>query len=227
MNNDRVLELYQRMIFSPHDQDACRERIHWLCSHVRGNRVLDVGCSQGIVPIILAREGINVVGLDIEPNAIEVAQKAVSEEGVDVQDRITLQVGDAFTTDFELQSFDTVIAGEVLEHLSQPARLLKKISDWLRPKGCLVLSVPHGYHPFLDHKQSFYLNRLIDLLSPRFHIKTVETVFAQFLCAVAARPPEGQLPQMPAFQVLRQWQSLCDESIEELQRRAHRELLAR
>ena len=47
-----------------------RERVHWICSNATGEFVLDIGCSQGIAPIILGREGKNVLGIDISENAI-------------------------------------------------------------------------------------------------------------------------------------------------------------
>ncbi|WP_062320411.1 hypothetical protein [Halolactibacillus sp. JCM 19043] len=34
-----------------------RERIHWIAKEAKGKSMLDIGCSQGILSILLAREG--------------------------------------------------------------------------------------------------------------------------------------------------------------------------
>ncbi|MCH7628746.1 MAG: hypothetical protein IH997_08525, partial [Proteobacteria bacterium] len=54
---DRISELYLGEVASDEASEVARERIHWMCSHARGETVLDIGCSQGIAAILLAREG--------------------------------------------------------------------------------------------------------------------------------------------------------------------------
>ena len=60
--HDRVTEAYYGKMGQQFMRET-QERIHWICNNVQGRSVLDVGCSQGIVPILLAREGINVIGI--------------------------------------------------------------------------------------------------------------------------------------------------------------------
>lgn len=57
VNHDRVNERYYGMVNTVKSQEATRARIHWICRHVSGNRMLDAGCSQGITSILLGREG--------------------------------------------------------------------------------------------------------------------------------------------------------------------------
>jgi 2-polyprenyl-6-hydroxyphenyl methylase/3-demethylubiquinone-9 3-methyltransferase len=47
---------------------------------VEGRRVLDVGCSQGIASILLAREGKTVWGVDREALAVESAKERLADE---------------------------------------------------------------------------------------------------------------------------------------------------
>lgn len=222
-NNDRVAELYYRRIHSTEAQNACRDRVHWLCKHVEGRRVLDVGCSQGIVSIILAREGRTVIGLDVEAAAIEAAREALREESQPIQQRVDFRVEDAFTAQFEPGSFDTVIFGEVLEHLSAPERLLKRACEWLGPGGRVLVSVPHGYEPFDDHKHTFYLLRLVGLLAHWFEVLDIEPVHGKYLCAVGVRPADGGSPRTPAPDVLQAWTARCEDALELVQRAAHGE----
>lgn len=69
--NDRLNEVYYGKLMNKETQDILRERVNWMCGQVQGTRVLDVGCSQGIVSILLARQGKEVVGVDIDPESID------------------------------------------------------------------------------------------------------------------------------------------------------------
>lgn len=225
-NNDRLADLYYRRIHSPEAQDACRDRVHWLCKRVEGPRVLDIGCSQGVVSLILGRESCTVVGLDVEAGVIEAAQQALREESEPVRQRVSFRVADAFAADFEPGSFDTVILGEVLEHLSNPERLLERVCQWLRPGGRVVISVPHGYEPHEDHKRTLYVLRLVDLLSAHFELTEIEPVHAKYLCAVGLRPAKGTPAGPPPPEQVRAWVKRCEEALESVQRSAHQEKLA-
>jgi len=48
-----------------------RAQIDWLVEQARG-AVLDIGCSQGIASILCARRGLEVLGVDVEPDRIAV-----------------------------------------------------------------------------------------------------------------------------------------------------------
>jgi spore maturation protein CgeB/2-polyprenyl-3-methyl-5-hydroxy-6-metoxy-1,4-benzoquinol methylase len=157
MNNDRVNELYQGEIFTPEAQRICRERIHWMCAQIRGERVVDIGCSQGIASILAARAGHTVVGVDVEEPAIDYARRALAAETEAVQQRVTLLLADVFETDLGGAKFDTVLLGEILEHQAEPRALLERALTFLAPGGVLVLTTPFGYHPHDDHKVTFYL----------------------------------------------------------------------
>src|SRR3989442_9781598 len=75
MNSDRINEHYLGDLSDPMVQ-RCRERIHWICKQAQGKKVLDIGCSQGIVSLILGREGFECTGVDIEQVSLDFANKA-------------------------------------------------------------------------------------------------------------------------------------------------------
>ena len=62
--HDRITEAYFGQMGDELGRSS-RERIHWICSHATGARVLDVGCSQGISANLLGREGKIVTGVDV------------------------------------------------------------------------------------------------------------------------------------------------------------------
>ena len=74
--HDRVMEAYYGKLGDQFMRET-QARIHWICAQVKGRRILDVGCSQGIVPLLLAREGCQVTGVDTSPQAIEEAYAAL------------------------------------------------------------------------------------------------------------------------------------------------------
>lgn len=224
-NHDHVADLYYGRTDQVETQNACRDRIHWLCGKVAGGRVLDVGCSQGISSIILAREGHRVVGIDIEAAALSDAQTCLEREPDMVRHRVSFQQADAYRVKFDEGSFHSVILGQVLEHLVHPDDLLQRIHRWLRPGGRLVVSVPLGFHPFHDHKRTFYLMGLLELLSNRFSVIEVAVLHCRHLCCVAVKPKSGQEPKAPSLEMLRKWAFDCDRALEEKQRRDHTEKL--
>lgn len=200
MNRDRIWEMYYTEAYSAEVRRACRDRIHWLASRARG-RVLDIGCSQGVLPVLLAREGHDVVGLDIEEPGIEFSRQKLSEESAAVAARVEFVLADVFAWEPD-RPFDTVILGEVLEHLVNPRELVNRASMLLKSDGRLLVTVPLGWLEHHDHKQAFLPTELITLLEESFAIEEFE-VAHQKICVAAtlqqvARPasiePAALLP---------------------------------
>ncbi|MQA89839.1 MAG: methyltransferase domain-containing protein [Gemmatimonas sp.] len=172
MNCDRIYEHYHGDPSSATTK-RCRERIHWMCGQVEGERVLDIGCSQGIACMILGREGFDCVGVDLEQTSIEFAAK-VRDEEEGVRGRIDLSLASAGALPFADGSFDTVILGEILEHLTQPGRVLKEASRVLKAGGKAIVTVPYGLKPHPDHKRIFYASSLLETLQPYFQTTIIE-----------------------------------------------------
>ena len=180
MNDDRISELYKGEIWSEALQDRARRRVHWICGNVTGERVLDIGCSQGIVPILLGREGFEVFGVDVQADRIEYAQDDLAQESPSVQELVSFSIGNGADLDFSDASFDTVVLGEVIEHLTQPDRVLAEARRVLKNGGTLVLTTPFGISKHHDHRQTFYPFALVDLIAPRFEITSVTVVDRYF-----------------------------------------------
>ena len=151
-----------------------QSRISWVCEQVEGLSVLDIGCSQGIVPLLLGREGINVVGVDSDAQSLAFARKMVEQEPASVQKKIEFVENDFMTYDFQEIRFDTILMTEILEHLTNPKRFVEKASEMLRPGCHFVITVPFGINDFIDHKHTFYFSNLETLLSSRFVICDVK-----------------------------------------------------
>ena len=100
-----------------------------------GRRVLDLGCRDGaLTQTYLA--GNDVVGVDADREALaEAAKLGIETHWADLDQPL----------DFPDASFDVVVAGELLEHLRDPHRLVAGIRRLLRPGGTFVASVPNAY----------------------------------------------------------------------------------
>lgn len=101
-----------------------------------GKKVLDIGCRDGVLTKTYA-EGNEVLGLDIDDVAL-----AALEEETDVTTRQTDLNGD---WGVESNAYDVVVAGEVIEHLYFPEKVVEKIAVALKPGGMLLGSVPNAF----------------------------------------------------------------------------------
>lgn len=102
-------------------------------------RLLDVGCGGGMTGKALLEAGAEfVVGVERFEEAARQASKYYSE----------VIVGDVEETDLPFPDgfFDSIIYGDVLEHLIDPWNLLKKHRRLLKSKGTIVISIPNIRH---------------------------------------------------------------------------------
>jgi 2-polyprenyl-3-methyl-5-hydroxy-6-metoxy-1,4-benzoquinol methylase len=104
-----------------------------------GMRVLDLGSGAGNVAIVAANlvgpEGA-VVGVDRDPNAVERAQRIISEAG---HANIEFRVGDVQTLDGVEAGFDAVIGRLILMYLPDPAAALRQAATRVRPGGMICM----------------------------------------------------------------------------------------
>ena len=163
---DKIAQVYLGLWGGGETQERARRRINWLASQVEGKYILDIGCSEGILALLLAREGINVFGVDINKQALDYAKELLDKEIEPVSKRVTLLHGDLISMELNERSFDTVVLGEVLEHLVQPDLMLKRVCSLLKLGGKLLVTTPFGYFPDPDHKQTFTLSGFVAMLKP-------------------------------------------------------------
>ncbi len=143
--SDRVSETYDNLwgelMFVMHDIDhlwrANEGRADWVESLDLGSglRVLDLGCGNGILDIVLARRGHAVVGVDQVRPVIEFGRAHVNDEPV------TFRVGDLRSVAFEPAQFDVVMMFGLAGLMSREddEALFHRVRTWLRPGGsCLV-----------------------------------------------------------------------------------------
>ncbi len=102
-----------------------------------GARVLDVGCGGGLLAESLAREGAAVTAIDLAPGMIEVARLHAAEAGLSIDYRLCAA---GTLAQQQPHSFALITCMEVLEHVPEPAALLRTLGELLVPGGTLILS---------------------------------------------------------------------------------------
>jgi 2-polyprenyl-3-methyl-5-hydroxy-6-metoxy-1,4-benzoquinol methylase len=216
IDHDRIAEVYEGTVGSREFQQVSRRRIHWMCAQVVGPDVLDVGCSQGIASILLAREGHRVVGIDREHEAIRAARERLDQEESFVRERVEFRVGEGRAVGFPDGSFDAVLLGEVLEHQLDPRKLLGEARRVLRPGGRIVVTTPYGVHPYPDHKEPLYLSALLERLSAKLSI--AEIVLLDRYAGVVAERSKDRAPRVwrRALRVAEGRLADQDETVEKL-----------
>lgn len=168
---DRINEAYYDAMGAAFGQRT-RERINWMCAQARGDTVLDVGCSQGIASILMAREGLRVTGVDIYPPAIAYAMGERAKEIASVQDRLDFQCCELAA--LGEGQFDTVLMGEVVEHQTNPVRFIRQGAARVAAGGRIIVTVPYGLHPWPDHKSTIFPRHLHEAIADEFALRTVE-----------------------------------------------------
>lgn len=102
----------------------------------RGSRVLELGIGWGNLALHLARMGVHVTGLDIEPNFAEVVHR--NAQRLDL--RIDVRTGRFLDIEHWVDQFDAVLFYESFHHCDDHQRLLDAVRRVLKPRGKLVLA---------------------------------------------------------------------------------------
>lgn len=172
-------------------QRKVRERIHWICQNVSGDTVLDIGCSQGITAILLGREGKKVLGLDLSESAIKDALENLDKEEEETKSCVQFEKANFMLKDFNEQ-YNTVILGEVLEHINDIHAFFNKASSLLKENGTLIVTTPFGINDFIDHKRTFYLFDFLRLQNHEMSITDIK-FFGKWIGVIYKKKNEAVL----------------------------------
>ena len=115
-------------------------RLDWVDSMagLPGKQVLDVGCGGGILAESMARRGAQVLGIDLATKPLRVAQLHALETGAEGLEYREVAV--EVLADEVPETFDVVTCMEMLEHVPDPASVLRACGRLARPGGWLFFS---------------------------------------------------------------------------------------
>jgi len=114
-----------------------------------GDRVLDLGCGAGRHAFEAYRRGADVTAFDADPaelDGVRAMFDAMAAEGqAGLGGRTRTVHGNALAMPFPDDSFDRVVAAEVLEHIGDDARAIAELTRVLRPGGVAAVTVPRWF----------------------------------------------------------------------------------
>ncbi len=108
-------------------------------------RVLDVGCGGGYLTNTLAQKGHQVSGVDLSVQSLEVAKMSDATKSVEYLR------SSAYELPFEQGTFDAVCAMDLLEHVENPAQVVKEASRVLKKGGLFF------FHTFNRNFLSYFM----------------------------------------------------------------------
>lgn len=134
MFNSSEQHLYTRS-FDPDGQDSLAKIVRLMRA---GTRVLDLGTGPGILGKYLSeRLSCRVDGIEYNPLAAEVA--APHYDKLVVADLEKSSLSELFPE----SRYDYIVCADVLEHLSEPGRIVDQLASLLRPGGRVLISIPN------------------------------------------------------------------------------------
>lgn len=99
-------------------------------------RILDLGCGSGWLSVFLARNGFQMLGVDVAEHAIELAKTWAEDEGL----KIDFRVQDISELDFPENYFGAVVANSIFEHLTLDLarQTVDKLCPMIEPGGLVI-----------------------------------------------------------------------------------------
>lgn len=114
-------------------------RLEWIHakSPLTGKKVLDVACGGGILSESMAKKGAYVTGIDLSEKALKVAELHALESGVSVQYEL---ISAEQMAERAPGQYDVVTCMEMLEHVPDPASIVRACAAMVKPGGYVYFS---------------------------------------------------------------------------------------
>lgn len=124
------------------------ERVDQILRYVVGPKVLDVGCTDHVVDRD-SNEWLYGKLVEKHPDltAIDISEENLNTLRLMGYKNLYQQSAEDFTFD---EKFDTIVAGELIEHLSNPGLFLSRAFQHLKPEGRLIITTPNPFCIFFE-----------------------------------------------------------------------------
>jgi ubiquinone/menaquinone biosynthesis C-methylase UbiE len=126
--------------------------------------VLELGCGNGFYSQYLAKAASSIIATDISKDMVAVARKKLADHK-----NIKVEISDAYKTEYEDCSFDTIFMANLIHVVEHPDIVLRESKRILKPQGRLIISTFTTYG--MDDKE-------------------IEEMFKRYLQAFG-QPPKG------------------------------------
>jgi SAM-dependent methyltransferase len=130
---------------------------HLIRLRAPGNRLLDLGFGRGHILRLARAYGFEVYGMDSSSHLVEQLQPELG---------IRLSHGTLGTTPIPWEQFDAIVMSHVVEHLTDPGRILREVVQKLSPGGLLYVAVPD-----IESLQFRIFGKYWDAINPMVHMQ--------------------------------------------------------
>jgi SAM-dependent methyltransferase len=180
----------ERYLNPPGNSPYALEYAFHLLGDARGKKVLDLGCGHGENVALLVERGAAVIGIDLSPELVQLAEQRMATAGRSAE----LRVGSAYETGLADESVDIVFCIALIHHLEIP-KARAEMYRVLKKGGYVVLSEPIRFSSTYDRLRRMLPSR--DNISEYEHPLTRD----EFQCMVSGFKAEGlryfRLPIVP------------------------------
>lgn len=128
-------------------------------------KILDIGCGDGVLLSLIKNSAL--YGVDLDQSSLNYGASRVKAKFIQAP---------ADKLPFKANFFDIVLATEIIEHLTQPEKLIQEAKRVLKPSGYLILTTPVKQPGRLTdklHVQEFSPTELRNLLRSHFQLITI------------------------------------------------------
>jgi SAM-dependent methyltransferase len=124
------------------------ERWAWLRRHLLPgpSQTLDAGCGRGAFTFYAARIGHQALGLTYDEQDVRIAADRAALLGLSSARFCALDLRHLHESELAPESFDQIIACEVIEHILDDAKLLADLARLLKPGGRVYVTTPYKHH---------------------------------------------------------------------------------
>jgi ubiquinone/menaquinone biosynthesis C-methylase UbiE len=117
-------------------------------NHLRGKKVLDVGCGDGSYPVLYSLLGAEVWAFDLSPVAVEIGKRSAEANGV--SDRCKFSIQNASSMSYGDAVFDIIVFQRSLHHVIKYPRVHEETLRVLKPGGMVVIAESLRGNVFLE-----------------------------------------------------------------------------
>lgn len=114
-------------------------RLNFICTQttIQGKNILDIGCGGGILTESLAKQGATLTGIDLSLEVLEVARQHAKTENLNINYEC---ISAEALANKDINHFDAITCMELLEHVPDPAALIKACANLVKPGGDIFFS---------------------------------------------------------------------------------------